>query len=203
MSAPGWPAELAEGPVGVRPVRLRDAPAWTEVRRRNAGWLAPWESTPPGAPRADIASVTAFAAMTRTLRRQARDGSALPFAITYDGELAGQLTVGNIVRGSLNSAYAGYWVDQRVAGRDVTPTALALVVDHCFGRVGLHRIEANVRPDNAASLRVVEKIGFTRESLHRRYLWIDGDWRDHVGLALLREDVPEGVLRRYRSQTST
>jgi ribosomal-protein-alanine N-acetyltransferase len=79
----------------------------------------------------------------------------------------------------------------------VLPTALALVLDHCFGPVGLHRVEADVRPENAASRRVVDKLGFREEGLRRRYLFIDEQWRDHISYALLREDVPEGVLRRY------
>ncbi len=81
----------------------------------------------------------------------------------------------------------------------IAPTAVALLVDHCFSMVGLHRVEANVRPENAASLRVVTKLGFVEEGLHRRFLYIDGAWRDHLTFALLREDAPEGVLRRYRA----
>jgi ribosomal-protein-alanine N-acetyltransferase len=138
--------------------------------------------------------------MLRTLRRQARQGTALPFAVTLDGRLAGQLTVGNVVRGAFNSAYVGYWVDQNVAGQGVMPTALALAIDHCFGAVGLHRVEANVRPENTASRRVVEKLGFREEGLHQRYLAIDGAYRDHIGYALTVEDVPEGMVRRWRSR---
>lgn len=200
MSAAGWPVELAEGPVGVRPVRLRDAPAWAELRRRNADWLGEWEATPPGAPPPEGATVAAFTAMIRNLRRQARAGSALPFAVTYDGVLVGQLTIGNIVHGSLNSGYAGYWIDRRVAGRGVTPTALALVVDHCFSRVGLHRVEANIRPENTASRRVVEKLGFREEGVRLRYLHIDGAYRDHLCYAITVEEVPGGLLRRWRAR---
>ena len=77
----------------------------------------------------------------------------------------------------------------------MTRSALALVLDHCFGPVGLHRVEANVRPENAASLRVVRKLGFVEEGLHRRYLFIDEAWRDHRSFALLADDLPDGVLR--------
>lgn len=73
--------------------------------------------------------------------------------------------------------------------------ALALVLDHCYGPVGLHRVEANVRPENAASLRVLAKLGFRAEGLHRRYLFIDEAWRDHLAFALLVEDVRGGALR--------
>jgi ribosomal-protein-alanine N-acetyltransferase len=188
--------------VGVRPLRLRDGATWVEVRTRNEDWLVRWEATPPefDNPRLswrDRQSLGIYTQMLRSLRRQARDGSALPFAITYDGRLVGQLTVGNVVRGAFNSAYVGYWVDEAIAGQGVMPTALALVVDHCFGPARLHRIEANIRPENVASQRVVEKLGFREEGVHQRYLAIDGAYRDHIGYAVTIEDVPEGMLRRW------
>ena len=202
MSARGWPVQLQAGPVGVRPLRLRDGVRWTEVRVRNEGWLTRWEGRPANVPETswqERHNVAVFSTMLRQLRREARAGRALPFAITYEGELVGQVTVGNVVRGAFDSAYVGYWVDERVAGRGVVTTALALVVRHCFVDVGLHRVEANVRPENPASLRVVAKLGFRDEGLHRRYLFIDGDWRDHRTFALLREDVPGGPLDRLLS----
>jgi ribosomal-protein-alanine N-acetyltransferase len=90
-------------------------------------------------------------------------------------------------------------VDQAVAGRGVTPTALALAVDHCFGPVGLHRVQVDVRPENVASRRVVAKLGFREEALFRRYLDIDGAWRDHIGYALTPEDCPERLVARLDS----
>jgi ribosomal-protein-alanine N-acetyltransferase len=113
----------------------------------------------------------------------------LPFAITLDGRFVGQVMVGNIVREPLLSAYVGYWVDSSVAGRGVTTAAVALVVDHCFGRAGLHRLEATVRPENLASIRVLAKLGFRKEGLFRRYLDVDGAWRDHYCYALTVEDL--------------
>jgi ribosomal-protein-alanine N-acetyltransferase len=123
----------------------------------------------------------------------------LPWVITYEDRFAGQLTLGNIVRGAACSAYAGYWVDGRLAGRGIMPTALAMAVDHAFRYAGLHRIEVNIRPENAASRRVVEKLGFREEAYHPRYLHIDGAWRDHVGYGLTVEEVaPHGLLARWR-----
>lgn len=189
--------------VGVRPLHLRDASAWSELRIRNEQWLSPWEGRQPSLPFVEWEerhSTASFLAMMRTLRREAKAGTCLPFAVTYDGDLAGQITVSNVVRGAFQSANVGYWVDGRLAGRGVMPTALALVIDHCFTRVGLHRIEANVRPENLPSRRVVEKLGFRPEGEHLRYLFIDGDWRDHLGFAITVEDVPEGLLNRWRSR---
>jgi ribosomal-protein-alanine N-acetyltransferase len=198
--AAGWPVSLEDGRVGLRPLRIRDATTWSEVRIRNEAWLSPWEGRPesqPAAAWADRHSPVVFAAMLRNVRREARAGRTLPFAVTYDGRLAGQITASNVVRGAFDSTAVGYWVDSAVAGRGVLPTALAMLVDHCLGPVGLHRVEANIRPENTASRRVVEKLGFHEEGLHLRYLFIDGAWRDHVSFAVTREDVPGGMLSRW------
>jgi [ribosomal protein S5]-alanine N-acetyltransferase len=197
MAAPGWPAELHDGDVTLRPLRMRDANAWCESRRRNVEWLRPWEATPPGGPAVFGVSPAIFTSMTRRLRADARQGKALPFVIVVDDTFAGQINVAGIVRGSMDSAHIGYWVDQRVAGRGVMPTAVALTVDHCFAEVGLHRIEVNIRPENTASRRVVEKLAFREEGIRERYLHIGGEWRDHLTYALVNTEVPRGLVRRW------
>jgi ribosomal-protein-alanine N-acetyltransferase len=78
---------------------------------------------------------------------------------------------------------------------------VALATDHCFRALGLHRMEICIRPENGPSLRVVEKLGFRYEGLRRRYIHINGLWRDHFCFALVAEEVPEGVLHRWRSGT--
>jgi ribosomal-protein-alanine N-acetyltransferase len=191
-----WPVVLTDGRVGIRPISRRDAAEWSEVRRRNEAWLRPWEATVPGP--GDGPPPT-FAAMVRRLRADARAGRALPFVITYDGRLVGQLTVSAIVWGSARSAALGYWIDERVAGRGVTPTAVALAVDHCFSGLGLHRVEIAIRPENAASLRVVDKLGLREEGMRRGLLHIDGAWRDHRCFAVTHEEVaPEGLVARWQ-----
>lgn len=201
MPSPGWPTALVCGDIGVRPFRLRDAQAWSESRIRNKEWLAPWEGRQPSLPPStweERHSPAAFAAMLRGMRRDARAGRGLPFAVMLSGSLVGQVTVSNVVRGAFQSASVGYWIDRSAAGRGVIPTALALVVDHCFGAVGLHRIEANIRPENEPSLRVMRKLGFREEGLHRKFLYIDDGWRDHLAFALTTEDVPDGLLSTGR-----
>ncbi len=197
--APGWPATLIDGPVLLRPYRRTDSADWVRIRRANEAWLAPWEPTAPGGDWNRHNSPGAYRSILRDMRLSARDGTAMPFAICYDGELVGQLSIGNIVRRAFCSGYAGYWVDSAAAGRGITPTALALAVDHAFRRGGLHRIEVNIRPENAASRRVVEKLGFREEAYHRRYLHIDADWRDHIGYALTVEDLADegGLVQRW------
>jgi len=198
---PGWPARLQEGRVGLRPPRLRDATTWSSLRLRNEAWLSPWEpsSSEPWAVRHLVAS---WPSALGSLRRLARAGVLLPFMITYDDELVGQLTVNNVVRGALRSAQIGYWVDEGHANRGITTTAVAMATDHCFGPVGLHRVEVDIRPENVRSRRVAEKLGFREEGLYVRYLDIDGGWRDHVSYALTVEDVPNGLLRRLRERSA-
>ena len=193
--ARGWPVVLREGDVVLRPLRRRDASAWLALRARNAAWLDPWEATSPERPTGPPPS---FGRFVRTLSEQARAGTALPFAMAYRGELVGQLTVSTIVRGSLCSASIGYWIGEHVAGRGITPTAVALAVDHCLGPVGLHRVEIAIRPENTASLRVVAKLGLREEGLRERYLHIQGRWRDHRTFAVTADEVPDGLLSRWR-----
>jgi len=194
----GWPATLVDGSVCLRPLRQRDSRDWRTVRARNAEWLRPWEAT---SPEPAIDAPPTYSAMVRRLRNEARDGRTMPFVITFGGALVGQLTVGGISWGSLRSAHIGYWVDQRVAGRGVMPTAVAMATDHCF-EVGMHRMEINIRPENLASRRVVEKLGFRPEGLRPRYLHIDGDWRDHLSFALTVDEVPGGLLARWKASQS-
>lgn len=199
---PGWPAVLADGPVVLRPYRRGDAEEWSAVRRANQAWLIPWEPTAYG-PWAELNSPSAYRMFYRDLRRSARDGSAMPFAIWLREpgreRYVGHIGLGSITRRAFGSGYVGYWVDSAVAGRGTMPTALALLVDHAFGAGGLHRVEVNVRPENRASRRVVEKLGFREEAYHPRYMFIDGGWRDHVGYALTVEDVAGdgGLLARW------
>ena len=108
---------------------------------------------------------------------------------------AGQVTVNNIVRGSAQFASVGYWLDRQYAGRGVMPRAVALVIDHCFGAAGLHRIEIAIRPENTNSLRVVEKLGLREVGYAPRFLHIDGAWRDHRIFAVTAEEVPGGDAR--------
>ena len=184
---------LSAGAVTIRAIRIRDARPLESELVRNRSWLRRWEATNPHGPAGfDVK------ASIRALQAHARQGSGVAFAVEYDGEFAGQLNVSSIAYGSLSSATIGYWVAERFAGRGVTPTAVALATDHCFFGLGLHRMEICIRPENAASLRVVQKLGFRYEGLRRRYIHIDGDWRDHFCFALTVEEVPVGVLQRWK-----
>ena len=197
--APGWPVVLTDGDVRLRPLRRRDGREWLALRAANASWLAPWEASSP-IPVSGPAPT--FGGFVRSLSTQARQGTSLPFAVDHAGQLVGQLTVSGITYGSLRSGTIGYWVSQHVAGRGVIPTAVALATDHCFGVLGLHRLEINIRSENGPSLRVVEKLGFRDEGVRERYLHIAGTWRDHRTFSLTAEEVPGGLLARWHARTA-
>jgi [ribosomal protein S5]-alanine N-acetyltransferase len=183
---------LTYGRITIRPLRLRDTRDLDVALSTNRTWLRTWEATnPSGHVSTDVRG------SIRALQANARAGLGLPFAMELDGRFVGQLNVSGITYGSLASASIGYWVVEGAAGHNVTPTAVALAVDHCFRQVGIHRIEICIRPENAPSLRVVEKLGFRYEGLRRRYIHINGDWRDHFCFALVAEEVREGVLERW------
>lgn len=183
----------------LRPLRITDARAWAQVRQINAAHLTPWEATLPGRPRPSAPALRDYRATIRSMIREERAGTALPYAVIYRGTFVGQVSVTSIVRGPVNGATIGYWIDGRVAGRGIIPTAVALVVDHCFS-AGLHRLEVAIRPENASSLRVVEKLGLRCEGLRERYLHIDGAYRDHLIFAVTPEEIGGSLLEQVRSR---
>jgi ribosomal-protein-alanine N-acetyltransferase len=193
MFLPGL--RLSSGDLTVRPVRMRDARALDHENMLNRGWLRQWEATLPGG----FVSLDARTNI-RSLLNYARSGGGLPFVLEVNGELVGQINVSGITWGSMCSASIGYWVSERFAGQGLTPRAVALVTDYCFRELRLHRIEICIRPENTASLRVVEKLGFRYEGRRDRFIHIAGDWRDHECFALTAEEVPEGLLNRFLAQ---
>jgi [ribosomal protein S5]-alanine N-acetyltransferase len=214
----GWPATLTEpglldAPVVLRPVGISIARNWREIRAANAAWLQPWEPSRPEAPLASSplgrcasllrqSSIAPYASATRS-RWAARHGGPLIWGVHYGAELAGQLSVFDLTWGSTRSGKLGYWVNERYAGLGITPTAVAMAVDHCFRVMGLHRLEAGIQPQNAASRRVVEKLGFRDEGVRVGEVHINGAWRDHICYAITAEEVPDGLLRRWRRTNRT
>ena len=187
---------LNHGDVNVRLVRVRDAKKLEQLILGNREWLRPWEATNPNGP-------TSFniKAQVRGLLRQMKDDQGFPFVIEYQGVVVGQLNVSNVLFGSVGSAILGYWIAPGFAGKEITPTAVALVIDYLLNIVGLHRVEIDIRPENAASLRIVEKLGLRYEGLKERFIHINGDWRDHYVFAVTHEEVPVGVLNRWKQNS--
>jgi ribosomal-protein-alanine N-acetyltransferase len=197
---PGWPKPIGPlrvpaGLVRLRPVRLRDGSQWSRLRLTDREHLEPWE------PVAEVNwevrhALSSWPSVCSGLRAEARRGRMLPYAIELDGEFCGQLTIGNVTHGSLRSAWIGYWVAKTATGGGVATAALALGVDHGLGPVMLHRIEATVRPENAASRAVLAKVGFREEGLLKRYLEVDGAWRDHLLVAITIEELEGSATSR-------
>ncbi len=189
----GFAFALRHDEVVLRPLKTKDSRELERLILGNGDWLKPWEATNPYGPnKFDIRQ------MVRGLIRQRDDQSGLPFIIEYQGQIAGQLNIANILYGSVSSAVLGYWIAPEFAGKNITPTAVALAVDYLFSEVGLHRIEIDIRPENKASLRVVQKLGFRYEGLKKNFIHINGDWRDHYVFALTSPEVSSGLLNLWR-----
>ena len=188
---------LSHGDVYVRSIRPRDARQLGLQLKRNRSWLEKWEATIPG-----DSALPAAGTIVRSLLRLARQDQAAPFVIEHQGKVVGQITVSGLSFGSLASGSIGYWISEDVAGRGITPTAVALIADWCFTGLGIHRIEICIRPENESSLRIVRKLGMRYEGLRRRYIHIDGDWRDHFCFAVTIDEAPGGLLARLTRGTA-
>jgi len=164
----------------IRPVRPEDAEDLAALYRANRDFLAPFEPVrPPEFFTAD--------GQLKRLERQLADDTH-PFAI-LDGEaIAGTINLFNIVREALQSGTIGYWIDHARNGRGLASGAVGEILAYAFDRLGLHRVEAATLVDNIASQRVLEKNGFEKIGLARRFLRIDEEWRDFLLFQRLVDD---------------
>ena len=122
----------------------------------------------------------------RGLSRENREGFFIVLSATRS--LAGVVTVSEIVRGGFQSAYLGYYAFVPYDGLGLMREGLGLVIDYCFKKLRLHRLEANIQPGNARSISLARGLGFRLEGLSPRYLKICGRWRDHQRWAMLAEE---------------
>jgi len=181
------PLELAGRRLTLRTLMESDHPAWFEVRSRCRDWLVPWEPRPAGTPPAaeDRAS---FAARCSLRERERQLGTGFGFGIFVGDRFSGEVTLSSIQRGPFQSASIGYWIDRALAGQGLVPEAVVVTLRFAFETLGLHRVEISIIPRNAASRRVVEKLGLRVEGLAERYLEIDGVWEDHIRFAITAEE---------------
>ncbi|MCB1510683.1 MAG: GNAT family N-acetyltransferase [Hyphomicrobiaceae bacterium] len=170
----------------MRPPVSADYAAWAELRALSRDHLTPFEPTWAR----DELSRGAFRRRLRHYQREQREDLGVSFFIfdKHGSELLGGLTVSNIRRGVTQAAAIGYWIGLPHAGKGYMTNAVALVADYAFEDLSLHRLEAACLPQNRASIGVLERNGFQREGTLRRYLRIDGAWRDHLFFGLLAED---------------
>lgn len=184
----GVGATLIGRRVVLRPLAASDYEAWREVRTACHDWLAKWEpARSPGAPDV-VEDRQAFAARCGARTREIQLGSGYGFGIFVDGRFGGEINISSVHRGPFQSAYIGYWIDQRLAGNGYMPEAVVLVMRFAFEQMGLHRLQISIIPRNGASRRVVEKLGLRNEGVAERYLEINGVWEDHVRYAVTSEE---------------
>jgi [ribosomal protein S5]-alanine N-acetyltransferase len=175
----------------LRPLTVSDFRAWRDIRRRNTGWLTPWEpARTPGMPDV-VESRDAFAMRCSARERERQLGTAFGFGIFAGGQLAGEINLSSVQRGPFQSAYAGYWIDEAHAGHGYTAEALVLLMQFAFEQLHLHRVQISIIPRNHRSRRVVEKLKIRDEGIALRYLEINGVWEDHIRYAMTSEEWEE------------
>jgi [ribosomal protein S5]-alanine N-acetyltransferase len=175
----------------LRPLTLGDFDQWREVRRHNHDWLTKWEpQRVPGHPD-PVEDRDAFAVRCSARQRERQLGTAFGFGIFVDGELAGEINISSVQRGPFQSAYVGYWIDERRAGQGYVPEAVVAICRYAFEELYLHRLQISIIPRNTASRRVVEKLDLRCEGMAERYLEINGVWEDHLRFAITAEEWDE------------
>jgi ribosomal-protein-alanine N-acetyltransferase len=171
----------------LRTLNEQDYEGWHEVRSRCQDWLLKWE--PRSAHSTHLAEdQRSFMSRCAIRERERQIGTAFGFGIFLGGRFIGEITLSSIQRGPLQSAYIGYWIDEAVAGQGLMPEAVVTILQYAFESLRLHRVEINIIPRNAASRRVVEKLGLRCEGIAERYLEIDGAWEDHARYAITAEE---------------
>ena len=175
-----WPVLLQDQDIYLRPLRFRDRVQWNRVRAENREWLSPWEATIPPISQDSYKELPSFFEMVKILNHEARQGRSLSFAIWQGKNLIGQISLGGIIYGAMRGGHIGYWIDRNFANRGYTTKAVEILTQYALEELTLHRVEINLRPENASSRRVAEKAGYIFEGERPRYLHLDGQWRDHI-----------------------
>ena len=182
------PTRLHGQRVMLRPLTTSDFRSWSEIRRRNGDWLTVWE--PRRQPHQSDPSTDRSAFSSRCLQRD-RDraaGTAYQFGLFVDENVVGEINLNNVIRGAMQSATIGYWIDRDRAGHGYVAEGVILLFQHSFEQLGLHRIEICIVPRNERSRRVMEKLEIREEGVAERYLEIDGTWEDHVRYGITAEE---------------
>lgn len=172
----------------LRPLTLHDFDEWRDVRRRCANWLTMWEPQRVVGQPDTVEDRHAFSSRCSARMREVQLGTGYGFGIFVDGKFSGEINLSSIHRGAHQSAYIGYWVDERLAGQGYMPECVVAVLQFAFEQLVLHRVQISIIPRNAASRRVAEKLELRDEGIAERYLEINGVWEDHVRYAITAEE---------------
>jgi [ribosomal protein S5]-alanine N-acetyltransferase len=176
------PATITGARIYLRPPKSRDAAAFLAAAEASRSLHGPWTRPPQTRAR--------FAAYVKRFVPRAASPTHAGYLVfrREDDALVGVFNFSEIVRGAFQSSYLGYFAFAPHAGSGYMTEGMALALDIAFAQLKLHRVEVNIQPSNARSLRLAQRVGFTREGFSRRYVKIGGRWRDHVRLAMLAED---------------
>jgi [ribosomal protein S5]-alanine N-acetyltransferase len=182
--------ELKGAGLVLRPPAMRDFSAWAALRSESRGFLQPWE---PLWPTDDLTRSSFRRRITRYNAEIQKDEAYPFFLFSEDDEtLLGGVNLTNVRRGAASMASLGYWMGQRHAHKGLMTQAVLILSGFAFSQLSLRRIEASCVPENNASLRLLEKAGFSKEGYAREYLSINGVWRDHLLFAKL-VSAPENL----------
>lgn len=180
------PALYGDG-VYLRTPQMADFNDWAAVREESASFLKPWEPSWP----LDDLTRTAFRRRLKRYHREVREDQAYPFFLFRSGEdaLMGGVTLSHVRRGVAQACSIGYWIGAPYARQGYMTRALQTLLPFVFETLRLNRLEAACLPHNAASIALLEKVGFQREGYARQYLCINGVWQDHLLYAMLNNDL--------------
>lgn len=184
--------------VTLRTLREGDAAALLHAYARNREHLAPWDP----ARLESFFTLEVQATMLAFQLEELATGVGVPLALWDGDRVVGRVTLARIVRGPLQSASVGYFIDRDYTGRGLASAALAHTLDQAHRTLGLHRIEASTLLTNIGSQRVLRRAGFEQIGMAPEYLQIAGEWQDHLLFhkILGRSDLPgEVVVRRDAS----
>src|SRR4051794_16157030 len=178
---------IAGDHIMLRAPQMADFVEWAELRETSRDFLTPWEPVWP----ADDLTRAAFRRRLKRYAEDQRTDQAYAFLI-FRGEeeaLVGGVTLANLRRGVAQAGSIGYWVGERFARQGFMTAAMHALIPFAYDTLRLHRLEAACIPGNAASIRLLEKTGFSREGYAREYLCINGTWADHLLYARLKGDA--------------
>ena len=174
------------GALTLRHPRWADYEDWSHLRDNSREHLSPWE--PSWNP--DHLLRRNYKHRLSVLKKQVSSGEGVFFHIfrSPGDHLIGAVNVMRMQRSVAQSAQLGYWLGKNFSGQGHGRAAVGRVCEYCYNDLGLHRLEAAVRPENERSISLLKALHFREEGVARGYLKIDGQWRDHLMYARLSSD---------------